>query len=606
MSYELEYNARSLPPADIARSFIPPEPHFVRLLSRSHTLVLGPRGSGKTTLLKMLTLRALQGWTHPSAEKYIRQIKFNAAFVPADVAWGKQIDALEKLNFTPLRKEAAFVVHTLRALIHAMREAIELHRERHSEYISHLAAAMSHVQEEQFVKLISTSLNIKPALNTLLGVEVALEERLDAINLGDDDNTFTVDSFRSKISLIISAFNGVVGESDRRWALLFDELEIAPTRIKSFLLSGIRSIDERLIVKLAIAPYMDDVGFEHTPTSPQPLHDYHTVQLTYPNKDDATQFSAELFLTTFHRLGIDITSLADAFQAPVGIKGFGRRSNNSSKRKSIPIEFRSLAKKDESFQRYATDRKLFDPGYQFTENNVAQDIRKVLPIVVARDYYLRFFKDGKYVADRSRKSYSLYAGYPSIVEITEGNPRAILTLVGPLVQAYKQSLGQDDKKLIPASLQSQAIRRVELLLTSLLQVIPLDIEGFKPGKGLLDFVDQVGRAFEDRLLRRPFTADYAGTFLLDNNVTPSVVSAVGKALNAGAIIHVPHPGGGPDSLLRGLKGQRFRLSYALAPRYRLLLTLGAQVNLSKLLLEMRGVNVSDVQPSLFDRGFSHD
>jgi hypothetical protein len=153
---------------------------------------------------------------------------------------------------------------------------------------------------------------------------------------------------------------------------------------------------------------------------------------------------------------------------------------------------------------------------------------------------------------------------------------------------------------------SRAIRRVELLLTSLLQVIPLDIGGFEAGKGLLDFVDQIGRAFEDRLLRRPLTTDYVGTFLLDDNVTPAVVNAVGKALNAGAIIHVPHPESGPDSLLRGLKGQRFRLSYALAARYRLLLTLGDRVNLSKLLWEMRGLNVVDSQPSLFEEGEMHD
>jgi hypothetical protein len=159
--------------------------------------------------------------------------------------------------------------------------------------------------------------------------------------------------------------------------------------------------------------------------------------------------------------------------------------------------------------------------------------------------------------------------------------------------------GNEPQK-ISSSLQSHAIRRIELLLTSLLQVIPLDVDGFEPGKGLLDFVDQIGRAFEDRLLREPFRTDYVGSFVLDSNVTPAIVSAVGKALNAGAIIHVPFAEGGPDSLLRGLKGQRFRLSYALAARYRLLLTLGDRVSLSKLLFETRGLSVSDGQQSLFE------
>jgi hypothetical protein len=111
--------ARSIPPADVARSFIPPSPHFGRLLARNHTLLLGPRGSGKTTLLKMLTARALNSWTHPDALTLAPQVNFNAAFIPPDIAWGGQIEAIGSLDFNSGRKDAAFVLHTLRAIIHA-------------------------------------------------------------------------------------------------------------------------------------------------------------------------------------------------------------------------------------------------------------------------------------------------------------------------------------------------------------------------------------------------------------------------------------------------------------------------------------------------------
>lgn len=598
MSIQLEYNARSMPPADVAKSFIPPEAHFVSLISRNHTLLLGPRGSGKTTLLKMLTLRALTEWTHPRAIEFSGQVSFNSAFVPADIAWGKQIDALEVLDFKAHRKEAAFVIHTLRALVHAMREAAELDSGSAPDHLRHLAVKMTPSQQESFAKVISENLAIRPVLNSLLGVELALEAKLDSINAGEVDQAFSVEAFPSKISLVISAFNGLTGNDDRRWGLLFDELEIAPTSIKSFLLSGIRGFDERVLVKLAMAPYMDDVAFERTPASPQPFHDYQTIQLSYPNKEDAIQFSLELFTNTFSRLGFTVSSIPAVFQSPGNEASFGRRGR---KRHTIPQEFKSLADKDDSFRKYVLEKRLFSAEYKFSENSFAQDIRKVLPIVVARDYYLRRFEQGRIIANRSRKSHSLYTGYPSIVEITEGNPRAILTLVGPMAQDYRELAGRTNSiSAISTTSQTQAIRRVELLLTSLLQVIPLDLGGFEAGKGLLDFVDQIGRGFEDRLLKRPFTADYVGTFMLDDNVTPAVVSAVGKALNAGAIIHVPQPEGGPDSLLRGLKGQRFRISYALASRYRLLLTLGDRVNLSKLLLEMRGLRLPETQKSLFD------
>jgi hypothetical protein len=601
MTAPLEFNARPVPPSEVARSFIPPEQHFAALLGRNHTLVVGPRGSGKTTLFKMLTVKALRNWQHAKAAEYTAKIGFNAVFVPADITWGKQLSAMEKLDFGPERKESAFVIHTLRALIRAMREATDLEKSNPPSHLSQLAVKFTPEQEGNFVKLVVDGLNITPVLNSLLGVENALETLLDKINSGERNLSYGVETLPSKLSIVISAFNSISGYDDRRWAFLFDEMEIAPTRIKNFLLSGIRSFDERIIIKLALAPYMDDAYLERTPTSAHPLHDYQTVQLTYPNKEDAAQFTNELFLNTFLRLGFEVGSLSEIFSSPPEDTGFARRSRRFGKGYKLPPQFLTLAEKDESFALYIKQKRLLSQRYIFNEINVAQDIRKVLPIVIARDYYLKKFENDHAAVNRSRKSHLLYTGYPSIAEITEGNPRAILTLVTPLVHDLGSKL-RDGAQLrkISTSIQSQSIRRVELLLTSLLQVIPLDIGGFARGKGLLDFVDQVGFAFGERLLRQPFKADYVGTFNLDENVSASVVNAVGKALNAGAIIHVPNVDSGPDILLRGLKGQRFRLSYALSARYRLLLTLGDAISLSKLLMESRGLNVSDSQGVLFE------
>ncbi|TKT71207.1 hypothetical protein YH63_007180 [Afipia massiliensis] len=597
MRAELEYNARSIPPSDIARSFIPPEPHFSRLLARNHTLILGPRGSGKTSLLKMLTLRALNNWDHPSAESLSSQIEFNAAFVSADITWGRQLDSLGSLSFDQHRKEAAFVLHTIRALIGAMRDATELARQSLKNHLRHLGTDLSVAQESDFVKLVSDALAVVPKINSLLGLEIALETKLDSINVGEDASAYKVESFPTKLSSVIAAFNGVAGQ-DRRWALLFDEMEIAPTWIKSFLLSGMRSFDERIIVKLAIAPYMDDAGFERTPTSPQQYHDYQTIQLSYANKDDAKHFTNELFEQTLGRMSIDGTHLPRLLGSP---RTRIQTRAHLEPRPKLPVEFSELYEKDDSFAQYVDERGLRSPKYVFKEANVAQDIRKVLPIVTARNFYIRKFENGRLIAERSRKSPVLYTGFPSLVEITEGNPRAVLTCVVPLARSHIESSGSNPTATISVQAQTESVRRVELLLTSLLRVIPIDnLSGFEHGKGLLDFIDQIGRAFEDRLIKHRFATDYVGTFMLDAGVSDAVEAAVGKALNAGALIHIPHPDSGPDILLRGLRGQRFRISYALASRYRLLLTLGDRVNLSKLLFEMRGVQLHDVQHQLFE------
>lgn len=493
------------------------------------------------------------------------------------------------------------MIHTLRALVHSMREASELAGRTDAPHSRHLAVPFSEAQQSIFVKLVTPVLEVKPLLPTLLGLELALEARLDEINGGLEVGGFRIQAFPSKVSAVISAFNGLASCDERRWAFLFDELEIALASVKSFLFSAIRSFDQRVVIKLALAPYMDDVLMERNPGSPQPLHDYDVVQLSYPSKEDAFRFSTELFENTFRRMGVNFNSLHSLLNLPGQRSQFGRRPEGAAQRRGIPPVFRSLFEKDELFRNYVGERGIFQSDYVLTEQNLARDVRKVLPIVVARDHYLRKYEGQHAVVARSRKSFSLYSGYPAIVEITDGNPRAVLTLVGPMAQEILQDGGSAGPRYgIPFALQSQAVRRVELLLTSLLQVIPLDVGGFDSTKGLLDFIDHIGRALEDRLLRGAFRPDYVGTFFLDENVTPGILSAVGKALNAGGLVHVPHPDGGPGGLLRGLQGQRFRISYSLAPRYRLLLTLGDSNSLSRLLLEMRGVDVGLRQTSLLE------
>ena len=599
MNFEIEYNARSLPPSEVAKSFVPPMEHLDSLISRSHTLVLGPRGSGKTTLLKMLTVKALANWEHSRAVETCEKVKFNAAFVPADLAWGTQIGfGLDLTNANAY--EAAFTIHTVRSLVYAMREAVELGRQKPPPHLRHLAVQLESQEEAKFVSLVADGLAVSPQLKSLLGLEIALEGKLDAVGHGTADTAYSAGSLIPKLRLLVSAFNGLTGNDERRWALLFDELEIAPPKIQALLLSGLRSFDQRLIFKVALAPFMDKLAFNATAVSPHPGHDYSTVQLTYPNKKEARVFTTELFESTLIRAGFHNVLLHSIFAHNAGSR-FGRRELQKKKRKEIPEEFYSLAEKDTSFEEYTSERRIFSEDYILSENNLAQDVRKVQPIVIARNFYLRSFEDGKPTRQRSRKTYSLYTGWPSIMEITEGNPRAILTLLGPLAKQYSSEMLRRRKRIsVPIVMQNQAISRVELLLTSLLRVIPLETSGFGRQSGLLNFIDRVGRNLEAKLLRQRFSTEYVGSFVVDPSVSPAVVTAVGKALNAGAMVHVPYDDSGPEALLRGLRGQRFRLSYSLAPRYRLLLTLGERVNLSSL------AETTDQSPDLFQQEATND
>jgi energy-coupling factor transporter ATP-binding protein EcfA2 len=557
MSYESPFNAKRSSPREIAGSFIPPGSHFQKIASNDHTLILGPRGSGKTTLLKMLTTQALNSWKHPQADELIERVKFNAVFIPADLAWGAQLEALSALDFHPGRKEAAFVIHTLRALIFSMREAVELGRGDIRPSLQHLVVNLSVKKEEEFVRLMAHALDVAPLINSLLGLELSLEAELNQVRIAQNLQRFSVESLGTQISTVVSAFNGLTDDNHRRWALMFDELEIAPKRIKDFLLYSQRGFDERIIIKLAIAPYMHDFRIVNDGNSPNSIHDYKTVQLTYPNKEDALSFTIELFRSIMTSANILTENIPSMLDRPSDTRGFGRSFSKPIKRDSIPDEFISLSKKDVSFRNYVDNRKLFSTTYVFNEQNVARDFRKILPIVTAREFYIRRHDAGFRSSTRSRKSYELYAGFPSLFEMTEGNPRAILAMSNSIVDEVMQKVrSRKNISKISTTIQVKSMSLVETLLTTLMQAIGIEVSTSKAGKGLLDFLDEIGEAFQDRLLREEFTADYVGTFLLDSDVSEEAVAAVGKALNAGAIIHVQIAffwglgGKGSESLMR--------------------------------------------------------
>jgi hypothetical protein len=117
------FNARALNPSQVARTFVPSK-QYQMLAKRRHTMVIGPRGSGKTTLLKMLQQPALEAWPHRLADDYRQTIDFTGVFIPTDLSWGQQIEALGegKLDSDTHRllSKAVFTTHVLRALTVAM------------------------------------------------------------------------------------------------------------------------------------------------------------------------------------------------------------------------------------------------------------------------------------------------------------------------------------------------------------------------------------------------------------------------------------------------------------------------------------------------------
>ncbi len=70
------FNAKAMPFAEIARTFVPPR-KFAELAGHWNAVLVGPRGSGKTTLFKMLSVQGLSAWTGDEAVSYRAGIDYS-------------------------------------------------------------------------------------------------------------------------------------------------------------------------------------------------------------------------------------------------------------------------------------------------------------------------------------------------------------------------------------------------------------------------------------------------------------------------------------------------------------------------------------------------
>jgi hypothetical protein len=594
------FNARNLSPKQVAERFIPPPRHFDDLMLRRNSLVVGPRGSGKTTLLKMLQLPALATWKHPDADRYRTQIDFIAVFVAADVSWGAQLGALGRNRLpqhaTDLLGLSAFTSHVMIALIEAMNDCAS----GDPTTVPTLAGKYVNLSKQQEVALcqfISKNWQLTPILPTFQGLKLALRERLSLIaQIARRETVLPKEQLDERLAsydflflgflecsiFAVEAFNDLVGQPEKRWAFLFDELEIAPQQIRRQLFSALRSTDRRLLIKLSISPYHEDAVILEGGGSAMPGQDYQPIELWYPRKEEGYQFSEALLKAMLAEAGAEPVNSDEVFGRSVFEAGdFERESNVSAYRPgtSLHRRFSNLAKKDSSFADYLGRHNIdLQTMHLLGETERAGVIRKGTSVIAVRENYRS--NEGLSGAptrlERSRKTPTLYTGSRSLFAIIEGNPRWFIGIVGPLIRDYMNHL-----RPVSRGIQARTITTATNRFRALLRTIPYSPSNSATSRGLLSLLDSVGEKFHDNLVQGPFNPDPPLSFVVDSHTSGEVLVALGKALNAGAIILAPDQTG--ETLLSSLRGKRFRLSYMLAPGYGLPLNLGRTMALSQIL-----------------------
>lgn len=586
------FNARFLDLRAITESFVP-SVHFDELIASSHSLLVGPRGSGKTTLLKMLQPAAFAMWKHGQAARYRSMLNFAGVFIPADVSWGAQLNALGYGRLSPMHHRAlsiaAFTTHVHRSLVETASSLITTVDPR-----SGRTRKIESAAQADAVRSISVIWRLAPEIPSFSALKLALSSRLvdirllanQGIHIGPDElNRRIAESEYLHVSVIdsVSAFvdviNGLLGNDSAKWALLFDELEIAPDWIQDELMRSLRSLaDQRILFKLAISPVSSCARpILADALSPAIQHDVKEIRLWSSQRQEMYKFCRDLWLSVAKARGHSTlrpeVALGASYFSP---EGPAQTKDPYGTGSEWARRFASLADKDRSFREYMSTSGV-DPMSLHSAPIELRDsvIRKLAPIVAIREYFRAADDSGREL--RSRKAETVYSGADSIFAASEGNPRWFIGIAEKLLG----SLSPPDLRVSPAT-QAREISNTAERFLSMLATIPVSGKLLRnednPFQRLLD---SIGEYFHARIVLDAFTPDPPLCFIVDESVGEQLAKRLEVLLNCGAIIYLPEPG--EPFALKSLYQKRFRLSYLLATRYRLPLRLGKSIELSRIL-----------------------
>jgi len=570
------FNARWLEPEDVARSFVP-TPYFKSLVRYQNSLLMGPRGCGKTTLLKMLTRRAQRTWvnerlTREGASDEYRSPDFEAIYIASDVRWSSELISLpSSLADAPKRAELlqrSFV--SISSIIEATRTFEGILSEENFDATNLLQALVRHFElGPTFPSFAELRIKLRGWMEELQSLLVrsnmeALDERLGAL-----PSSLTGHALAG-ITKACAIFDEYVSAaSPPRWALCFDEIEIAPVWLQTELFKALRSYDQKFLLKITWSPLLPT---DLIPTQER-QHDFATIKMWHGHVADARAFCRE-FTTRYVRDKFDNQKLA-----PRDIFGTSLFSQEDSDATQVYRRGNAawqsmvrLASRDVSFREYLQSHGISPEDPVVADTSVRDEsLRKAKPLVMLREAF--YGDDNLQLGRRSRKNIGLYFGEDAIYSMSEGNPRLLAGLLNDLFDT-ESTRAKATLSLRP-DFQSRILTAASQRTLSGIRAYPTKSRSDR--QSLARLVDRLGHFLRDELVVRDFNADPVGSFFVDSDVGPDLLDEIKIGLLIGAFVHVSSKDGDiPSSVV----GCRLRLSYMLSPHFGLLFRNNREVRLS--------------------------
>lgn len=583
------YNARGLTPEAVARSFVAPA-QFSAVSSSGNCVLVGPRGSGKTTLLRMLDPRALLEWeVHAGGSS---NVDYVGVFVPIDAVW---VSSLSNALKSKEEREDAGAYLAVYALS-AARSIVDIMRWRISEEganSSFRVAMNSDLEAEVASRMSSIWLPSTSVARSFLELRVNISLEIADLprrwHRSDDlVKAEMARNYANPLDLIASTcdiFNLYVGEEGRKWALLCDELEIAPLSIQKVLFGALRAAPAPLLLKYAITP-RKQIPLGSSAEMSLPANDYEVISLSHATREegiperDRERFCVALWKGVVQemkptQLG-ELSNPFRIFEDPVLVSSeyvVARRDRSADQRQGLDEKFgaifRELATKDVSFRCYVENRGVDLSNLDSCATSVKDSvIRKVRPLVEIRNYYMVSDEDSR-LKRGSRKASAPYCGAKRIFAVSEGHPRWLKYTLAAMLTNLTNGL---EIRVVD---QGREIDNSVYRIDARIKALP------SKGASVSEFIKKLGEYFRDQVLGSDFRADPYLSFVVDEDVDEDVLGCLEQALYIGAVI--PMKDDVFDILTRGLVGHRFRLSNWLAPLYKLPLLAGKATSLNSIL-----------------------
>ena len=525
--------------------FVPTQLYWKTLYSDTHDVIYGTRGSGKTMLLRMMSVQHLARFAgqNDDARKALYEDRRFGLFLPLGIDWcvAYQRGGDEQRLFVDgMNLVAAYTfVETLDEIFQSAVVKLENPDATEVAVSDMLAKLWFRRAEKRVVSFLTLKDLIEAQQSILADIWLGVTEPPSRQVQLDANYRFKAGSLFKPLVDAISKTNRLLGLGEEQtWLLCLDELEdLTPLQLR-VINTALRSRLANLVLKITTQPYtLEDTTTTYAAQATSvDFREYEVRRLEYGAGDsEYLKLATEMLRKRIQE--IDGT-------AHVGEKVFGT------------AEFADIAAaktpQDQS-QRFVELRdRLLTAGQRDSS-------RKKIPVAAIR--WLRRNLKGNRKRD-------VYSGWKTIVLASDGNP-------GMLVRLFNQMrVGPHTEEKVDASFQHEVLTELAEAWHEWSQAL------YPDGSTLYALIDQLGTYLSNRLhsgeTRDEDVQEEVNRFLVDFE---RMDDRSAEAFRVGARHALLVAEANQSSLRYPTRKGVWRLSYALAPKYWLLLRRGKAVAL---------------------------